>query len=259
MNTRVLRTTLIILLVIAIGIALFQRGVFDRFVLERVLLSKDFDAHAIKKVRLLAQNSNEWKNRWLGIDVLQYPGDMVTYQNIISEVQPDLIIETGTHSGGLSLYLSMLLEFTRPEANIITVDIDDKRWQETVRSVRTPALETLMKRIEFIKGSSTDARVLKRISQRVFAGARVMVLLDSLHTREHVLRELNSYTPFVSKESYLIVNDTHIDHTNVVDYGPGPLSAIQEFLRTNRSFVIDRSRDRFLIACTRSGYLKRVR
>jgi cephalosporin hydroxylase len=116
-----------------------------------------------------------------------------------------------------------------------------------------------MRRIEFIKGSSTDPKVLERIARQVSSGSRVLVLLDSLHTKEHVLRELRSYSPFVSKGSYLIVNDTHIDHTNVVDYGPGPMAAIREFVKTSRAFVVDRSKDRFLITCARSGFLKRTR
>jgi len=220
-----------------------------------------FDQLAIDRVQYLSQfRSQEWLNEWLGIQIHQYPTDLMSYQQIISEIRPDLIIETGTFNGGLSFYFATLLQQVNPEGKIITIDINPVRWQKTVAKITEQGrYEELIEYIEFLEGSSTDPNIIEKVAQQVEERQTVMVLLDSLHTKEHVLDELNLYANFVSPGSYLIVNDTHLDGTADNDYLPGPMAALNEFLGKDERFVIDRDKsNRYFISCSPSGFLKRT-
>lgn len=204
----------------------------------------------------LAQMVNgEYLNHWFNTRVAQYPNDLIQYQEIISEVQPDWIIETGTLEGGLTLFLSNVLQGIHPEGKIITVDIDPVGWNKTSEeAAQSPGKKKLLERIEFIQGSSTAPEVIQKIKTRITEGSKVLVLLDSLHSKDHVMEEMKLYGPLVSKGSYLIVSDTHLDHF----FGaPGPLEAVRAFLKTNSDFTQDRSRERYLISANFSGWLKK--
>jgi cephalosporin hydroxylase len=192
------------------------------------------------------------RTKWLGIETLQNPNDAWVHQEIIYEVKPDFIVETGTYQGGSAILWAMLLEQANPAGKVITVDIVD----HCQRARRRPIWQ---ERIIFLQGSSTDPQIVDAIKQEV-ENARVLVILDSDHSKPHVLQEMKLYAPLVAKDSYLIVQDTFYDYPPPFhpQEGPGPWGAVQDFLATNRDFQIDASRGRLLLTFNPSGYLKRV-
>jgi cephalosporin hydroxylase len=117
----------------------------------------------------------------------------------------------------------------------------------------------VQERVDFLIGSSTDPGIVAEVGRRV-KGKSVLVILDSDHRKDHVLKELNSYADFVNLGSYIIVQDTDTNgHPVLKGYGPGPMEAVEEFLATNDDFVPDRSRERLLLTLHPKGYLKRVK
>jgi cephalosporin hydroxylase len=194
-----------------------------------------------------------WLNmKWLGVTAQQNPNDVWIHQEIISEVKPDFIIEAGCWEGGSALLWATILQQVNPKGKVITMDIED--WTATAAK-----LPLWKERIEFMKTSSTDPKTVAELAKRV-EGQKVLVILDSDHSKKHVLEELKAYSPMVSVGSYLIVQDTNINgHPVLKDFGPGPYEAVEEFLATNKQFQIDKSRERFLFTMHPNGYLKRVK
>lgn len=186
-----------------------------------------------------------WKDTlWLGVKVLKNPFDLWIYQEIIFKIKPDIIIETGTAFGGSTLYLASLCDLLH-RGRIYSVDI------LKLKRPKHP-------RIVYLQGSSTDGKILNFLKGKIGKSDRVMVILDSDHRCDHVLSELKSYAPFVTKNSYLIVEDGNLNgHPVAEGYGPGPFEAIQNFLRENNLFVVDKSREKFLITFNPDGYLKK--
>jgi len=188
-------------------------------------------------------------SRWLGVETLQNPMDAWVTQEIIQEVKPDFIVEAGTYKGGSALLWAMVLKEVNPRGRVITIDIEDK----VTGAKRQPIWS---ERIDFLVGSSTDPEIVAEVKRRV-AGGRVLMILDSLHTRDHVQAELELYSPIVNRGSYIIVQDTGI-------WKPAPMKfwgseGVRRFLAENDAFVIDRKRERFIITNNPHGYLKRVR
>lgn len=189
---------------------------------------------------------------FLGVEVLQNPADQWMMQQIIAEVRPDFIIETGTHEGGTALYYAAVLEQVNPSGRVITVDVRDDHEDAARHRV-------FQERVHFIHGDSVSPEVISEIKAMV-SGHRVLVTLDSLHQKGHVLEEMRLYSGFVSEGSYLVVQDTIIDKYPVMpEFGPGPMAAVREFLENDDRFEVDLSRERFLLTYYPSGYLKRVR
>jgi len=190
-------------------------------------------------------------NRWLGVRTEQNPNDVWIIQEIIAEVKPDFVIETGTLHGGSAALWAMILEQVNPKGRVITVDIADKRAK------KLPPIAA--EKVDFLIGSSTDTEIVAGIAQRVH-GKKVVVILDSAHDKDHVLAELRAYSPMVLEASYLIVQDSNVNgHPAWPDYGPGPFEAIDEFLAENDEFRVDKSRERLLFTMHPNGYLRRVR
>ncbi len=187
-------------------------------------------------------------NKWLGIQTLQHPLDAWVTQEILWELKPDFVVETGTRRGGSALLWATVLEQGNPSGRVITVDIKD----EVQEASRHPLWE---RKIEFLKGSSTAPGIVAAIAQRV-RGKRVVVILDSLHTREHVLDELKLYSPFVPMGSYLFVQDTSAWSE---DSRTGAGQAVLDFLNMTDAFESDRSRERFLLTGNATGFLERVK
>ena len=191
-------------------------------------------------------------NTWFGIQTEQNPNDVWITQEIISEIKPDFIIETGTHKGGSALLWATILAQINPQGKVITIDIED-------RSEEARKFAIAKDKIEFIIGSSADINIINSIKKRV-AGKKVLVILDSDHSRAHVLNELSLYWEMVPVGSYLIVQDTNINgHPVYHSFGPGPMEAVNEFLSTNDKFVADQTRERLLFTMHPRGYLKRVK
>jgi cephalosporin hydroxylase len=226
--------------------------------LKLTFVSNLLDKWAVNRVQLLVQKREEFKNRWLGIGVIQYPSDLLAYAELINEVRPDLIIETGTNYGGLAVFLASVLQNLDPHSKVVTIDIESERWQATKISSKLPS--ELLSRIEFLQGNSVSDQILNEV-RRLADGRRAMVILDSLHTVEHVSKELNLYSQFVALDSYLIVNDTHLESLGIMGFrtSTGPLTAVQQFLQSDSRFTIDSRYPKSIISCAPSGFLRRVR
>ena len=226
-----------------IAAVLFQLGLFDRYVKYR------YQALAF---------ADETRNRWFGVEIDQYPTDMVVYQELIHRIKPDVIVETGTNLGGLTLYLSSILETIQPKCRIISVDIDGNNWRHTLKTLELAEKDKVLERITFVEASSTSPEFLKVVANQVKPDSKVLIILDSLHTKEHVLAELKALAGFVSKDSYIIVNDTYMEGM-YLSYAHAPLSAAREFLAADDRFVVDPSVERFVVTCAHAGFLKRVK
>jgi cephalosporin hydroxylase len=178
---------------------------------------------------------------------LKCPLDLWIYQEIIFEQKPDMIIECGTANGGSALFLASICDLVN-NGKIITIDIENK--QNKPRH----------KRIKYLVGSSTAENIVDQIRKLISDKNKVMVILDSDHHKEHVLNELTIYSKFVTKGSYIIVEDTNINgHPVFPDFGPGPMEAIEEFLKENKIFVIDYNNEKFYLTYNPRGYLLRMK
>jgi cephalosporin hydroxylase len=184
---------------------------------------------------------------WLGTPVLKCPLDLWIYQEILAETRPDLIVETGTHHGGSALYLAGICDHLG-HGRIVTADL-----------VAHPG-RPVHDRITYLEGSSTSEPVIAAIRELANGAERVMVILDSDHRRDHVLRELELYAPLVTRGCYLVVEDTNVNgHPVVPGFGPGPMEALDDYLASTDAFEVDRTRERLMLTFNPSGYLRRVR
>ena len=197
---------------------------------------------------------------WLGRPIIQFPQDMIAMQELIWEIQPDLIIETGVAHGGSLIYYASLLELLG-KGQVLGVDID-------IRKHNRKAIEEhkMSHRIKMLQGSSTDSRTFAAVAEIASNAKAVLVILDSNHTHDHVKKELALYSQLVSINSYCVVFDTVIEDMPADAFpdrawGPGnnPKTAVHEFLKLNHNFQIDASiQNKLLITVAPDGYLKRV-
>jgi cephalosporin hydroxylase len=188
-----------------------------------------------------------WENTsWLGTKIQKFPGDVWAYQEILYELRPDLIVETGTNWGGGAYYLASICDLLG-HGEVLTIDLDAKP--------NPPEHE----RITYLAGSSTAPETLQRVHERAQQAKTCMVILDSDHSYEHVGEELRLLSDFVTPGSYLIVEDTNIAGHPVLGGLPrGPYEAVQEFLARDARFELDATREKFMMTFNPGGYLKRV-
>ncbi|MDQ7834827.1 MAG: cephalosporin hydroxylase family protein [Humidesulfovibrio sp.] len=195
---------------------------------------------------------------WLGIPVIQHPQDVMAWQEILWRVRPDLVVETGVAHGGSLVLSASMLELIG-HGRVLGVDID-------IRPHNRAAIEAhkLAHRISLIQGSSIDQATADAVYAQAKDAERVIVVLDSNHTHEHVLRELELYSPLVKKGSYLLVFDTAIEDCPEDAFpdrpwgkGNNPKTAVREFLKTNKRFEVDRDiEDRLVVSAAPEGYLR---
>lgn len=190
----------------------------------------------------------QYRTRWLGVPIMKIPEDMLTYQEIIFETQPDLIIEAGTAQGGSALFFASICDLTG-RGRVISIDIEEDPTRPRHN------------RITYLLGSSTSQAVVDQVRRAVEPDDRVMVVLDSDHSKDNVLSELMIYSRLVTMDNYLVVEDTNVNgHPVLWSYGPGPMEAVEEFLAKDTSFVADRSRDKkYFVSYFPNGFLRRVR
>ena len=200
---------------------------------------------------------------WLGLPVIQTPPDIVAVQEIIWSTRPDLVIETGVARGGSVALSASILELLG-NGEVLGIDID-------IRAHNRAAIEAhpLAKRIRLIDGSSLSEEVLQTVRERAAAAERVMVMLDSDHSHDHVLAELRAYSPLVTVGSFLVVADTVVEESpppahRARPWGPGnsPRSAMHAWLQEggDQSFEPDEFLNaKLLVSSSRGGYLRRVR
>jgi len=190
-----------------------------------------------------------WKNTsWFGIPLLKCPLDMWVYQEIFFELKPAVIVETGTFRGGSACYMGALCDILG-QGRIVTVDIEEL-------APDSPRHE----RVTYVTASSIAEDTLRRVRTFVGDDKPVLVVLDSDHTRDHVLQELRLYGELVTRGSYMIVEDSNINgHPVNPGIGPGPMEAIRAFLKQTDRFVIDDTREKYFMSFNPRGYLKCVK
>lgn len=242
-------------------------------------LVADDDLQALSRtwVREVSPHKYAYNFAWLGRPAIQFPNDAWALQELVWQIRPDLIIETGIAHGGSLIYSASLLALLdmcdatergemfdprKPKRKVLGIDID-------IRAHNREAIEAhpLFPRIEMIEGSSISEDTIGKVKAVASGYQRILVCLDSNHTHDHVLAELEAYAPLVSRDSYCIVYDTLIEDmparlSGDRPWGPGnsPKSAVHAFLKSNTDFEIDRRIDRKLqITVAPDGFLKRVR
>lgn len=242
------------------------------------MLGEDKNLHdaSIAWIRDSAKHGYSYNFEWLGRPIIQYPQDIVAMQELIWQVRPDLIIETGiAHGGSLVCSASMLALLDMAEAiengttltpknsarKVLGIDID-------IRDHNRSAIEAhpMASRIEMIQGSSIAPEVIAEVHRRAQAYQRILIFLDSNHTHAHVRAELEAYSPLTSLGSYCVVFDTIVEDMPTDMFpnrpwgkGNNPKTAVWEFLKTHPEFTIDTSfQHKLLITVAPDGYLKRV-
>ncbi|WP_205509866.1 cephalosporin hydroxylase family protein [Longitalea arenae] len=219
-------------------------------------------------LRKAAQAFNETSNTaqysynfsWMGRPIIQYPQDMIAMQEIIWQLKPDLIIETGIAHGGSLIYYASLLELIG-KGEVLGIDIDIREHNR--REIES---HPMFKRIKMLQGSSVSREMAEQVAQYAAGKQTVLVALDSNHTEEHVLQELELYAPLVTKGSYIVVFDTIVEdmpsgYLPGRPWGPGdnPKTAVWKFIKNHPEFQIDESIDnKLLISVAPQGYLKRI-
>jgi cephalosporin hydroxylase len=200
--------------------------------------------------------------KWLGRPIIQYPQDMIAMQELIWDIKPDLIVETGIAHGGSLIFYASILELIGGPGKVLGIDID-------IRPQNRAAIEAhaMFKRIQMIQGSAVDDQVAAQVRQVAQAHKTIMVVLDSYHSHDHVRQELELYAGLVTKGSYLVVFDTAVEDAPPELFsnrpwgkGNNPKTAVWDFLKTNQRFVIDREvENKLLLTVAPDGYLKCIK
>lgn len=222
-------------------------------------------AYAFTKASIVSKYSYNFS--WLGRPIIQYPQDILAMQELIWSIQPDLIIETGIAHGGSLIFYASMLELNAAcggpkDAEVLGVDID-------IRAHNREAIEAhpMNKRIFMIQGSSIAPEIVEKVKAKAAGKQRVLICLDSNHTYNHVLCELQAYAPLTSVGSYCVVFDTVVEDMPKEMFpdrpwglGDNPKTAVWEYLKTHPEFEIDKSiQCKLLITVAPDGYLKRGR
>lgn len=237
---------------------------------ERDIAAMTRDKNTKRIGRLFLDHVTDYKYgyyfTWMGRPIIQHPQDMVALQEVIMEVQPDLILETGIAHGGSLIFSASMLELLdsfapRPEIQRQVVGIDIE-----IRPHNRAAIEAhpMFRRITMLEGSSTDEAVAEQVRAIAARHERILVLLDSCHTEAHVLNEMELYGPLVSPGSYLVVYDTLVEFEDKSHSGRpwakgnNPYTAVQAFLPRHREFVLDGGiEQKYVLTSCPGGWLKR--
>lgn len=252
---------------------------FDRSVqanIEGLKADGGLRSDSIEWLRRTLAHKYSYNYSWMGRPIIQYPQDMVAIQELIWQIKPDLVIETGiAHGGSLILSASMLalldycgavetgqtLDPKSSRRRVLGIDID-------IRAHNRTAIEAhpMAHRIDMIQGSSIAPEIVAEVYKRAAGHERIMVILDSNHTHEHVLAELDAYSSLVSHGSYCVVFDTVIEDLPADmypdrpwDVGNNPKTAVRDFLSRNHDFEVDEAMEaKLLITVAPGGYLRRL-
>lgn len=231
---------------------------------------------SLKWITLAQAQKYSYQFDWMGRPIIQYPQDMVAMQELVWSLKPDLIIETGiAHGGSLIMNASLLalielaeasesgtvLDPKKPKRKVLGIDID-------IREHNREAIQAhpMADRIDMIQGSSIAPEVIQKVKEYASQYNNILVCLDSNHTHEHVLAELEAYAPLITKGSYCVVFDGLVEDIPEElsadrPWGPGdnPKTAIWEYLKSHPEFEIDKNiQNKLLITVAPDGYLKRI-
>jgi cephalosporin hydroxylase len=217
---------------------------------------------AVKFVVDSAKYNYAYNFTWLGRPIIQYPQDILVFQELIWKVKPKFIIETGIAHGGSIIFSASILQLIGKHGKVIGIDIDIRKHNR-IEIEKHP----LSKNIIMLEGSSTDVNIVQQVKKIIKSSQPVLVMLDSNHTETHVLDELNLYSEFVTKSSYIIVLDTMVEKmpkgqfkNRPWDVGNNPKTAVNKFLSVNHKFIPDINIDnKLLISSAPGGYLKKIK
>jgi cephalosporin hydroxylase len=220
---------------------------------------KELTEIGTKWVKVSADNRLTYEIDWLGVPIIQTPEDLILMQELIFSVRPDFIVELGIAHGGSLIYYASLLELL-DKGKVIGVDIEIREHNRKVIEAHS-----LFKRIELIEGDSVSTKTVEEVKKRIPVNSRVIVCLDSDHTKPHVLKELVLYEILVPQDCYIVVFDTNtsdlakdgICDSKYIDNGPE--EAIREFLEKNNDFRIDEEYNKLYISYSPNGYLRRIK
>ena len=221
---------------------------------------ESFKQQSIEWTKTAMDKHYVYNFEWMGRPIIQFPQDIMALQELIWKIQPDLIVETGIAHGGSLIFSASMLELIGKPGEVVGIDID-------IRAHNRVEIENhrMFKRIELIEGSSTAPEVIEKVIALSKDKNKVMVILDSMHTHQHVFDELKAYAPLVSEGSYLVVLDTFIEDlpegyfdNRPWDIGDNPKTAVHEYLKSDSSFEIDRSYDdKLMITVAPDGFLRK--
>lgn len=241
--------------------------------------TKKLNINLLKKDKLFNKKSLEWmiyaekykyvyNFTWMGIPIIKYPNDIIALQEILWETKPDLVIETGIAHGGSIIFLASILSMINKTSKVIGIDLEIRK--HNLKMIKQNNF--YKKNITLIESSSTDPNLIKKLRKRC-RGKKVMVILDSAHSHDHVLKELEIYSTLVSKNQFLIVEDTfeeyypkdfflHLGTSKVrpeTNKGNNPQTALNKFLKNNKKFSISNEYNKKLgISQNFDSYLKKI-
>lgn len=185
------------------------------------------------------------RTTWMGVNALKCPMDMWVYQELLFALKTDLLVETGTYTGGSALFFAHLFD-VMGNGKVITIDVTEHGERPN------------HPRIQYLTGSSVNPDVVSQVEREAKGAKSVMVILDSDHKAHHKLEELELYAKLVTPGSYVIAEDTCFDYFPAwPEYGPGPATAVKEFLQINSNFELDRDQERHMITFSPMAFLKR--
>jgi cephalosporin hydroxylase len=210
---------------------------------------------SIDRFHIKYEEDRIWnKTSWLGVPCWKLPFDAFVIQELIFKLKPDWIIETGTGKGGSAMFYASICELMH-KGNIITVDIENIN-RDDIRNHKWS------NRINFLKGSSIDIKILNRIKDIIGYSKNNMVILDSWHTKDHVYREMLLYSRLVPVGGYMIVEDSHANG-NPVPWkwnDEGPMGAINMWMNGyGDKWEIDKECEKHLMTFNPRGYLRRIK
>lgn len=207
---------------------------------------------AVDEFHIHYEQSRLWeKTSWLGVPCWKLPFDAFILQEIIHNIRPEYIIETGTAMGGSAVFFASICELLG-EGKVITCDVEAKVDHDLINQYHWAD------RIEFLHGSSLNQLIIAQIKEKC-EGKRNMVILDSYHSYEHVRQEMKIYYPLVSVGSYLIVEDTHVSgHPVPWEHGKGPYEAAENFLNKHPNWIAEYWAEKYIMTFNPNGYLRRI-
>ena len=199
---------------------------------------------------------------WMGRPIIKFPNDMVIQQELMWELKPDLVIETGIAHGGSIIFTASMMEMMGIDGEVVGVDIDIRPHNRTEIEAHP-----MMKRITMYEGDSVSGVMVEKVKAHAMGKKCVMVILDSLHSHDHVYKELLAYALMTTLGSYCVLPDTFIEffpkgyyESRPWDVGDNPYTAMQQYLDGTDKFQIDVARtNKAMITETIDGYLKRVK
>ena len=196
---------------------------------------------------------------WLGIPIIQYPSDIMMMQELIWKVRPDVIVETGFAHGGSAVFYGSILELLG-RGKVVSVEIEIRKYNEVAINSHP-----MSHRLEQVVGSSTDQAVNEEVKNRIGENKKVLVTLDSNHSHDHVLRELELYSPLVSDDSYIVAMDGLQRYVDDIPRGKAewaednPHTAIHDFLASHPEWEVDPHYNRLMITSNPDAFLRRRR